>query len=56
MRKMMNIRPINNMLPIITDIINEIQAVKQRTQENSFRKNLTKNDFEKDLLTNKYSI
>ena len=56
MRKMMKIKPTNKIFPIIIDIINEIQAVKQITQENSFRKNLTKNDFEKDLLTNKYSI
>jgi hypothetical protein len=56
MRKIINITPTNNMFPMIRDIINEIQAVKQITQENSFRKNLTKNDFEKDLLTNKYSI
>jgi hypothetical protein len=53
---MMNIRPTNNMFPIITDIINEIQVVKHIMHEKSFNKNLIKNDLEKYLLTNKYSI
>jgi hypothetical protein len=56
MRKMMNISPINRIFPIIIEIINEIQVVKQIMHENSFRKNLTKNDFEKHLFINKYSI
>ena len=47
MRKMMNISPINRIFPIIIDISKDIQVVKQIMHENSFRKNLTKNDFEK---------
>ena len=56
MRKMMNIRPINRIFPTMIDIINEIQVVKHIMHENSFKKNLTKNDFEKHLFINKYSI
>ena len=56
MRKMMNISPKNRIFPIIIDISNDIQVVKQIMHENSFRKNLTKNDFEKHLFINKYSI
>jgi hypothetical protein len=53
---MMNIRPINRIFPTMIDIINEIQVVKHIMHEKSFNKNLIKNDLEKYLLTNKYSI
>jgi hypothetical protein len=56
MRKVINTIPTYSMLPIIIEIANEIHVVKHKIHEKSFRKNLTKNDFEKDLLTNRYSI
>lgn len=55
-RKIINTKPIYNKLPSIIEINNDIHTVKQVMHEKSLRKNLSLNDFVKDLLTNKYSI
>ena len=52
----MKIKPIYKIFPIIKAMTNDIQTLKQVTQENNFKKNLVLNDFDKDLLINRYSI